>query len=137
MPTLKKLPTSLLQHEGVEVRSFSFSVRDDYLDRRGPISVKAAVDIAHSPETSRYNITLSLASSAARSDGAPYDFALVLSGNFTVKPGADEDRRERLIALNGPSILYGIARGYVASATSMAPASALQLPSVNLVAALG
>lgn len=137
MARLKKLPNSQLQPEWVIVDSFSFAVRDGFDDRSGSIGVKASIEIAQSQQAERVKISLRLESSRSKTDGAPYDFSLEISGGFAIEPTVDPDRRERLIALNAPSILYGIARGYVASATSMAPAASLQLPSVNLVAALG
>lgn len=63
----------------------------------------------------------------------PYYIFLKITGFFSFTEGTDEQTIERMIPLNGPAILYGIARGVVAQATGSSIHDKFILPTVNFV----
>lgn len=63
----------------------------------------------------------------------PYYVFLKITGYFSFIEGTGEPVIERMIALNGPAILYGIARGIVAQATGNCVHDKFILPTVNFV----
>ena len=62
-----------------------------------------------------------------------YRIHLVLNGFFSFEDGTTEDTISNMIAPNGLSMLYGVARGVVASATALSWHGKFVLPSLNLI----
>jgi len=67
---------------------------------------------------------------------APYYVFLILTGFFSFVTGTDQEIINKMIGLNGPAILYGVARGAVAQATANCIHGKLMLPTVNFVEAM-
>ena len=67
---------------------------------------------------------------------APYYIFLEISGFFSFVPEVDEETIKKMIGLNGPAILYGVARGVVAQATANCRHGKFILPTVNFVEAM-
>lgn len=67
----------------------------------------------------------------------PYHINMRIEGYFNFSPGADisQPEKERMVSLNGSSILMGLARGLVAQATGVSEFGKYLLPTVNLVSA--
>ena len=131
------LPHSLLRFEHSWVESLSFSIRPDWESRTGAIGVGAVLEIREAAEPDLHHyVDLRISSEDGDADGSQYDFALAIVGRFSVDPDATAEESDRLIALNAPAALYGIARGVLATMTGVGPLGPLLLPSVNLVAAL-
>ncbi len=67
----------------------------------------------------------------------PYHISMRIEGYFSFKPETDipQDQKERLVKLNGSSILMGLARGLVAQATGVSEFGKYLLPPVNFVEA--
>ena len=63
----------------------------------------------------------------------PYYTSLKLTGLFRFLKETDENTIAKMIHLNGPSILYGIARGVVAQATSNCVHGKYILPTINFI----
>ena len=65
----------------------------------------------------------------------PYHIRMRIEGYFNFKPENDipQAQKERLVALNGSSILMGLARGLVAQATGVSEFGKYLLPAVNFV----
>lgn len=61
-----------------------------------------------------------------------YNVLLKIDGYFSFSEGTDEDTVKRMIAPNGLSILYGVARGVVAQATANGRFGKLVLPALNI-----
>lgn len=81
-----------------------------------------------------WETTLEIGHQPAPDDNFPYSFQLKLVALFEEKPamGAMEpELRERIIKINGSSMLYGAAREIVRAATGRGPYSAVLLPSVS------
>jgi preprotein translocase subunit SecB len=62
-----------------------------------------------------------------------YAIDMQISGYFSFNGDDSDDTVYQLMNVNGPSILYGIARGIIANFTGMARTGAILLPSVNFV----
>ena len=62
-----------------------------------------------------------------------YYVLVSIAGYFSFAPNVDETTIERMIGLNAPSILYGIARGVVAQTTGNCRYGKFILPTVNFV----
>ena len=65
----------------------------------------------------------------------PYHINMRIEGYFNFNPGADipQSEKERMVNLNGSSILMGLARGLVAQATGVSEFGKYLLPAVNFV----
>jgi preprotein translocase subunit SecB len=65
----------------------------------------------------------------------PYHINMRIEGYFSFKPGTDapQPEKERMVSLNGCSILMGLARGLVAQATGVSQFGRYLLPPVNFV----
>ncbi len=62
-----------------------------------------------------------------------YRIHLDLTGFFSFEEGTTEDTIKKMIAPNGLSMLYGVARGLVANATAMSWHGKFVVPSLNLI----
>jgi preprotein translocase subunit SecB len=65
--------------------------------------------------------------------GAAYQISLKIIGFFSFVEGTAEETMNKMIGLNGLTILYGVSRGIVAQATANCPHGKFILPSVNFV----
>lgn len=65
----------------------------------------------------------------------PYYITMRIEGHFNFAPGADipQPEKERMVSLNGCSILMGLARGLVAQATGVSEFGKYLLPAVNFL----
>jgi len=62
-----------------------------------------------------------------------YYVLLNIVGYFSFVPNVDKTTIEKMIGLNGPSVLYGLARGVVAQITGNCRYGKFILPTVNFV----
>ncbi|MHB8762952.1 MAG: hypothetical protein ACYDA8_01200 [Deferrisomatales bacterium] len=58
----------------------------------------------------------------------PYQIDLLAVGLFLLDPGVPEPERQRLVAINGCSMVYGAAREFLLTVTGRGPWGACQLP---------
>lgn len=65
--------------------------------------------------------------------GFPYTFDISFVGFFRVNARFPEDKRELLISVNGPSILFAAARELVSIVTGRSPYPPILLPSISFV----
>lgn len=63
----------------------------------------------------------------------PYDIMLNLSGVVQSHPKFDDATAERAISVNGPSMLFGIAREVIRTTTAGGPYATVLLPSVSFL----
>lgn len=65
----------------------------------------------------------------------PYHINMRIEGYFSFNPeaGISQSEKERMVSLNGCSILMGLARGLVAQATGVSEFGKYLLPAVNFV----
>lgn len=82
------------------------------------------------------NMTIELNRSKETFAKAPYYIYLDISGFFSFVDGTDEETISKMIGLNGPVILYGVARGIVAQTTANFRHGKFVLPTVNFLEAM-
>jgi preprotein translocase subunit SecB len=66
-------------------------------------------------------------------ENAPYSIDFSIVGDFTFAEGTADEVAQRMIYINGPSILFGIARGITGQATGASKHGQFVLPTVNFV----
>ena len=64
---------------------------------------------------------------------APYFFVLEIVGFFQVEPQYPPERLDALVRVNGPSVLYGVAREIIRDLTCRGPYPPMFLPSASFV----
>ena len=64
---------------------------------------------------------------------APYFFVLEIVGFFQVGPKYPPERLDALVKVNGPSVLYGVAREVIRDLTCRGPYPPMFLPSASFV----
>lgn len=90
------------------------------------------VEAGNNPESDRqWQVRVDLSSNPDFPDTAPYDLHFTAIGIFHVDEDFKHDNLERLIRVNGASVLYSAMREFVALFTSRAPWGAVKLPTVN------
>ena len=91
----------------------------------------------NSPDHFMVALVLTVEPSAVPPALDPYHIHMRIEGNFNFSPEADipQSEKERMVSLNGSSILMGLARGLVAQTTGVSEFGKYLLPTVNLVAA--
>jgi len=67
-------------------------------------------------------------------NAAGHHILIDVTGRFSFKGKASDEQKKRMIDLNGPSILYGVVRGIVASLSGLTSGGRYALPSINFVA---
>ncbi len=88
--------------------------------------------LVKSDENNLYQIAIDISSSADdEQDKLPYVVHIVAVGIFEINPEWDEP--EKLLYINGSSILYSAAREFLITITSRGPWDALYLPSVSFL----
>jgi preprotein translocase subunit SecB len=107
-----------------------FDVNKDPELRQNDFLVKP--DIHPEPDKPReFQVVLTISHQAAAGTNAPYFFNVEVVGFFEVAEAFPAERIDRLITVNGPSVLYGIARDVVRDVTSRGPYFSVLLPSVS------
>jgi preprotein translocase subunit SecB len=68
---------------------------------------------------------------------SPYNIHLTLRGFFSFAKGTPKEIVDKMLSINGTSILYGIGRGVVVQITASGPNGKFILPATNLISTLG
>jgi preprotein translocase subunit SecB len=80
----------------------------------------------------RYGIDLVIKQSEVEGKNLPYSYELRMFGLIDVLPDdLDEDRMQRLVEINGPSMLFSAAREILRAATGRGPYGPLLIPSTT------
>ena len=74
-----------------------------------------------------------LSEDRAQRSGAPYQFRLIVVGQFYFEEGLSPEVQKHMIYANGASILYGIARASLAEGTAHGREGKYVLPSLNFI----
>jgi preprotein translocase subunit SecB len=90
------------------------------------------VELATNPESNNHwQVTLDFSTSENYPEPSPYELRFTAVGFFVIDEDFKHDDLERLIRVNGSSVLYSAMREFVALFTSRAPWGAVSLPTVN------
>lgn len=95
-------------------------------DERSP---RLAWEVRKSPDEPSYLVALKISDKTAR-----LHLLLDVSGTFSFNANVPLDTQSRMVDINGPTILYGIARGIVGGLTGFSPGRRYLMPSVNVIA---
>lgn len=130
------MKTSPLQLEAYFVTDLHFSINKNFDAQKGAeikdTDVSANFDMAINAENNRLcQLTLKLQFQPAAEANTPYRFTIEMLGAFRVLEVYPEEKQDRLLRVNGPSMLFGIAREIVRDITARGPYPALILPSVS------
>lgn len=127
-----------LDIERYHVDSFALTAHDDYDHSResaGDLTVD--FDIAERVDDAlsyRLAMNIRVAEAGYMSEtNAPYTIAMRIVGYFLFAEGTPDETKARMLNLNGASILYGVARGFVGQATGASTHGQFVLPAVNFV----
>lgn len=120
------------------VLELHFAAREEYAaDQISSAGINVDFDVQRSdsnPHEFRITMTIGLAEGDyAPEDNPPYTISLRIVGYFIFVAGTEETKMQRMIHLNGSSILYGIARGLIGQATGASIHGQFVLPAVNFV----
>jgi preprotein translocase subunit SecB len=81
----------------------------------------------------RWQVSLNVRLQPAPEANSPYSLNLNLIGFVWVAPELPEDKLKAILATNGPSMLYGVAREMARDLTARGPFPPLLLPSVSFL----
>lgn len=126
---------SPLQLEQYFVTELSFSSNRAF-DPHAPASIEVdQVTVEHNCQQTEkdrtWQVTLGVKLHAPADANAPYHLAVEMVGIFSVLEGFPDEKEERMVKINGPSMLYGIAREVIRDVTSRGPYFPILLPSAN------
>lgn len=79
----------------------------------------------------QYQLTLSVVPVAVGDTRPPYELEVEAVGFFSVNPNFEHPDMDRLVQVNGASLLYSAAREYVMTVTGRGPWGPFLLPTVN------
>lgn len=117
------------------VFKFAFEVSPTYHEE--PSQVELGMDFNVGVNTDNelnYRIDLSIVinESEPAYEEAGFRLSMELAGIFEFVPETSKEERDRMIGLNGLSMLFSTARGVVAQLTAQSPIGKYVLPSVNI-----
>lgn len=121
--------------------SFSFESNSFYdpkvKEDRLPGQIECSFEVSTPQEEGKhpYLIVLEVSVNPAKERPAldPYAIKFRIVGFFTLSGNPPSEEKDRLLSLNGGTILYGIIRGIVAQATGSGPFGKYIMPAINLV----
>lgn len=101
----------------------------------GKINCATAIGIPKDGAQVPYRVILDVSIDPASEKPAlePYEVKIKIVGFFSFKGEMTNDQKEKMLSLNGASILYGAARGIVAQTTGVGVFEKYILPAVNFV----
>lgn len=96
------------------------------------LDVEIRIEIfKHNTDPQRFQVVLLIDRVTAPDPGPPYQVELEVVGTFVVDLGLLRNDVERLVQINGASILYSAAREYLLMVTGRGPWGPLMLPTVS------
>ena len=89
-------------------------------------------DLAQNTDKEReYQVRVEVKSNVEDSESAPYQIHFSVVGFFTLSEEFEHENIERLVQVNGASVLYSAMREFVLTVTSRCAWGNLMLPTVN------
>lgn len=132
------LPPALLRLERFWLESLRVQADLDWDPQTGPVEVVlvGGSEYRFSEDSRHFLIRLNVKSQGESGQRAPYGFEAAVAGEFSLAEDIPDDQRDRMVRINGTAILYGIARGVLATVTGMGLHGPVHLPSINFVGLL-
>lgn len=129
---LKALPLAPLRLDHFWVEELRISASEAESDSSSLQLAGRSDFFVTSDDSDGFLVRLSVSSGSKDTD-TDYRFYIRIAGQFSVSADIPDDSKMGLIYLNAPAILYGVARGVIATVTGMSLHGPLHLPSVNFV----
>jgi preprotein translocase subunit SecB len=99
------------------------------------IKVKSDVKLLKSDNQAEagtvWMVFLEIRQSLPEGKNIPYEFSLEMCGIVAAHPSLTDEKRERAVQVNGPSMLFGAAREILRAATGRGPYAPVIIPSTN------
>ena len=135
MQTIQPPPLDVQKYYIDTLTFRAFDEHDEERDSGGSLAVDFDVHRHVSdPHAFRMVMRINVAAEGYTVEDNPsHGISLTVVGFFLFAPGTDEEQMQRMIRINGSSILYGIARGIVGQATGASQHGQFVLPTVNFV----
>ena len=135
---LRRLPNSPVRLEHFWIERFNIDLGDAPPNLNGDTSeptTRYSVNVFDNEEDPNlYRVQLRLRSERSSANPDYRHFDVLLSGVFSFPDGEfTMEERQPFLHLNAPAILYGVARGLIASVSGVGSLDSLQLPSANFV----
>jgi preprotein translocase subunit SecB len=128
---------SLLNIDEYFVEELRVKINPEYTkdakEETGEIAVAVSLKRKGKEPAFMISMRLELNKSKNAFSSAPYYILLDITGFFTFQDETDEETINKMIGLNGPVILYGVARGIVGQTTANFRQGKYVLPTLNLV----
>jgi preprotein translocase subunit SecB len=100
-------------------------------DKQGAMDIEAECECKLQDEKARrWTVVLTLKS---ENTGANYLFNIQLFGGFQVHKEYPADKVQQLVEVNGPAVLFGVAREMLHTITNRGPHAKIILPTVNFI----
>ncbi|MBT9748627.1 protein-export chaperone SecB [Desulfovibrio desulfuricans] len=132
--------SSPLKLEGYGISSFGFSTDQGYNPEKGinGDNIKLSVEKKYKKNTedsSLHLIEMKISVKPKESGGFPYTINMEIGGVFRteVTEHCPEDKLAGIVAVNAPSLLYGVAREYIFIATCHNMCGPFMLPSISFI----
>ena len=132
------MKTSNLQLDNYFIKTFSFSVNDEFEQNKDAESSSPSFNVkcnystvARKKYQRKCDVEIELTEGAPNS--FPYRFSIALYGIFTVNKELDAETGEKLFRVNAPALLYSAAREIIFNMTSHTEHQAFLLPSVTFI----
>jgi preprotein translocase subunit SecB len=110
------------QEKSIEGGIESFSVEAEASQQKAPNDFPG-----HS-----WSVQMVIAQDIKEGQNFPYRFKLIIVGMFALKEGVmTDDKESQFVKVNGSSIVYGVARELMRSATCLGPWGSLIIPTVS------
>lgn len=87
--------------------------------------------IAETAVNDTYQVGINIKVTNAEDKVAPYEISLEAVGTFILAPEISKEKKEKLLEINGCSMLYGMCREFLMSVTSRGPWKGFMLPTVS------
>ena len=126
---------SPLQLDRYFVDVLAIETIDEYNDSAGILDVEIAVDpeaLRRDDDRFAHQLVLDVTFRPAEPNSAPYSGRIVGRAYFRVSEGVSDDDMQRLVLLNGASILLGLLRAQVTQVTALGRHGPFLLPPLNL-----
>ncbi len=112
---------------------FDPKIKDGLISGKINCSTEIAIPKDGIQIPSRVVLVVSIEPATEKPALEPYELKIKIVGFFTFNGEMASDQKERMLGLNGASILYGVARGIIAQTTGGGIYGKYILPAVNFV----
>ena len=132
---MKPAPISLIEYFATDL---AFSANPNFAPDK-PTEMKESefgvdVRLQRAPEVTeehRWQLTLEIKCQTAPETNFPYSFRLVMVGFFSAASTVKPEDEERMVKIQGASVLYSMAREIVRAVTGRGPHRPVMLPTVS------